>query len=552
MGIEINNGDETQTELKVEAPRSAFAGVEMGATTAPVGNDDFLSVISRIGASQIDSQIKPYLDTVMGIVNAFNNLPNAKLVQLERLSNAYALRYDSSDGTRNFFGLQFVNSGDSVGPNFVPVSQRIASLVHEIRARFGNDGESRVRVVDSRIVMADYPGDMKRAEQMANVIVTHFNVAANPVFKDKTVDFLRATEFAIDWSVTQARNVERQLSPHGVEPRMDIGMVLKAKIPPVVRPTADYEPEWKIIGVVGGYVDFGEQEPFNINGQNRLLYRPVVNITVLNAVVPLEGLGALLLSAFIPNVYNKPSVWVRQFSDFSEGMPNPGMLEKDPSNPGRPMVIRNGEELREFVQNMCSAPLFVFQTQDGADCIPGMYRLTNDIRPEEKRHLIARIAQFFKAAELPNMDVSRTIASRHEGVFGDTNGVLKDSRLVDYLYVAAKNGYSAINDDIRRTLLSPIGNAVDRARVVQQMVGGFSPVYTTTLSVVNLGLVEWIGSCVRANGINIIDPNATVEARPIGSYLDGFASPNILPTVVTTGNRNNGLNLNSVWSGLNL
>ena len=552
MGIEYNPGDEQQTEVKVETPRSAFAGVEPGVTSAPVGNDDLLSMLSQIGASQIDSQIKPYLDTVMGIVCAPNNLPNVKLIQLERLSNAYALRYDGQDGTRNFFGLQFVNSSDSVGPNFVPVSQRIAGLVHEIRARFGGNGEAKVRIVDSRIVMADYPGDMKRAEQMANVIVTHLNVASNPFFKDKTVDFLKSTEFAIDWSVTQARNVERQLSPHGVEPRMDIGMVLKAKIPPIVRPTADYEPEWKVIGVVGAYADFGEQEPFNVNGQNRLLYRPIINITVLNSVIPLEGVAALLLAAFIPNVYNKPSTtWARQFHDFSEGMPNPGMLEKDPSNPGRPMVMRNQEDLREFIQNLTAAPVFVFQTQDGADCIPGIYRLNNDVRPEEKQHLVARIQHFFKAAEMPLVGVSRTIASRHEGVFGDVNGVLKDSRLVDYLYLAAKNGYSSITDDIRRVFLSPIGNAVDRARIVQTMVGGFSPVYTTTLSVINLGWIDWISSCVRANGITIIDSSATPDARPIGSYLDGFATPNVMTPVATTGNRNNGLNLNSVWSGFN-
>lgn len=539
MAIETNQ-PESQAQTGSD---NQFRGATLNEGAAPSGSLDFLALSSRVGISRIDSSVEPYLEKLMQLVK--DNLQNVSLLRLERSSNSYAIQFNGPDGTLNFFGIQFVSASDPVSQNFYPTSIKLKLMLDELRERFA---DKRIRLSDARIILGGYQPDMDKAYEMADTIVRTFQVTSVPEIKNAQITSLTGTEFVADWRLLEARTAEQQLSPHGVRPRMDIGLTIKAKIRnDLGREFREFDTDYRTLGVIGGYTEIRDREVFEVNGARVLLYRPVFNITVCNAIVPLEGMGAILLAALAPTIYNT-LFWARQWQDLSEGQPNPGLLEENPESRGRPMVLKDQEELQDFVRTYFAQPVIAFQFQDGRDSIPGMHRLaSND--PTVKNIFINRLTNFFAVGEenASNVELARQIEVRYDGAYGDPKGVLHDSRDIDYLQVAARNGVGSIDAATRRVLLGGSERPEDRARLIQNATNSFVPLWLDTVAVVNPDFVKWIIQKTEARRLVITDPNASPEARPFGSFLDGFGSSANVGSIVSNGVVNRGLNLSSFW-----
>lgn len=548
MGIETNtytpsNEDANNSGDNAQRP---FAGTTFTDTAAPTGALDLMRVVSMISLNQINPMVDPYLQKVLKAVN--EKMTGITLINIERPRDSYAFQYTGPDGVVNLFGIQFVSLGAPKNQDLTPASLRLVPLNQELRRRFeGRD----MRVVDARIIIADYQPEMDRTMEMANCIVSRFSVVSDPAIRNLTASILASNEFVLDWSLSEARNLESQLSPHGVRPRMDVAVTLKAKIrTPNIggRPYQDYETEYQTIGVMGGYVEIGDLEDVQVNGGIKRQYRPMFHITVANATIPIEGVFDVMLGVLAPVIY-KTSFYGKQWQNMTEaGASNPGMLEEDRDNRGKPLILKDQEELAEFIREMFAQPVITVRFQDGRDSIPGVWRIGADAM-DERKTFIDRTNQFFGAGdEQVNFPIGAVIDKRFEGVYGDPAGVLRDSRDIDYLYVAAKSGWGSIDQTTRRMLLRPGERQTDRARLIDNVTNSFNPLYLDTIVAINPPLVSLLLDRISRAGIVITDPNSQQDVRPLGSFLGNFESASNIGTVVQSGPTNRGLNITSAWN----
>jgi hypothetical protein len=544
MAIETEGNTGAPTP-KAETTGSAFGGATFTSSAAPGGKLDVLAMLSNLGGNRIDAAVEPYLNEVLK--NVKETLPGVELFTMPRLRNAYGFRYNTGDDVVNVFGLWFVHMSDPVSQNLTPESSRIAQFREELKIQFAGQ---QLRPVDIRVVIAGYEPEMSRTREMSETIVRSFQVNTNPDFKNAQLNNIIGEEFVLSWSLSEARAVESALSPHGVRPRMDIGMTLSAKIRTNAgKDFKEFDTDYRTIGVIGGYVEVRPQEIVSLNNQQQaLLYQPVVNITVCNSYIPLEGIGAIMLALFAPSMYNS-MFWATQWRDLSDSMPNPGMLEMDPENIGRPLILKNQDELEEFVRKFFGRAHIAIQVQDGRDNISGMQRLAlPDARV--KQHFMDRITQFFgtPSESAGQMTISTVLEHRFDGVYGDEKGILKDSRDIDYLYIAAKKGTASIDQDMRKVLLGGSDNPTDRAKIIRDITGTFKPLYFDTQALINPAFIQWIGQKAQAGGLVVVDPTMRTTTRSISSYTGGFGNGADVGAITSTGVGNRVFGMSSVWN----
>ncbi len=525
MGIEQSGGtsDTAQSGIRT-APSPSHTQSAGGFAT------DFLSMSSNLGINRIDATIEPYLNKLVeNIKKKFNN---AVLKSLTQNSNAYYIEHRLPDGKAVVFGLLFIQSSDPVNQDLVPASQRLNYMAQELQAVYAAN-KTPYELLDARVILSGYQPEMDRVEQMADEIVRTIEISTTPTYRDATIAFLNGTEFVASWNVGEARRLEDQYSPHGVRPRMDIGLVIKAKVRNQFagREMRGLENEYRFVGVVGGYVEvFEKQDVPGPNGQIEKRYQPTFNITVMRSIIPLEGMAQIMMAALAGKIVNNPSFWANQWTEFGEGKNNPGTLEENPQSRGKPVAITNREELYSFIQARMTAPHIVLQQQTGRDTIPGMWRLA-----EKDATFAERVARFFGVPEgsIPIQQIAAPLEKRFDGIFGDQLGSFKDSREVDYFWYAANSGFGAITREIRNTFLSVSQDPRDRARLVQACTNTFVPIWLTDVIFLNPDYLKWLIERTRQAGIVITDPDARDEGRPLSSLLTGFGSTSGMGTLIS-------------------
>jgi hypothetical protein len=540
MAIQSNDTD---------APTPSDRAAEQTFSSAPsssIGTLDFLGLRQQIDIPSIDASVEPYLNKVMEDVKKY--LPSAERVQFPRRENYFAVAYTGEDGVLSFFGIMFASTTDGVINNYLPTSMRMGEAMDELRSMYPG---RQLRLVDQRVVLANYGPEMERHKQMADTILRAFNVTTKAAAKDAVISQIGTVEFSPDWSLANAKALADKLSPHGVRNRMDLGMVLRVKVSSGSGNSAfrDLDTRYEPIGVIGGYVEFKEKEPMpGPNGVTAMQYVPVFNITTLLTTMPLEGMAAVLIAALAPSVYNT-KWWARQWTNFSKDQPNPGVLEMDPERPGHPYFVENQDDLLAFITNMCTAPHISYMQQDGRDAIPGLHRMFSD-DSQEQAHFIQRLMHFFEAdGDISlNAKLSDVIEYRFDGVYGDPSGALHDSREIDYLSMAARGGMGSMTDDARRTLLGTSDRPQDRAELISKFTGNYASLYLNTVNLLNPTFISWIADKIRARGLSIIDPNHQAEGRSFSSFTQNFGTGVGMGSVIQSGNIRPGLNLQSNWN----
>ena len=540
MSIEIN--DTAAPQRGAPEPTASFAAAPSGST----GNLDFLGLQDLIGIQSVDPNIEPYLEGVTEAVK--KAIPGVERRKFPRRENCHGFIYRGEDGYVSAFCILFTTTGDPVTPSFHPTSMRGANLNEDLREMYPGE---RIRLIDMRVIISDSPAEMARVSQMANAIVTAFQVVTVQRAKDATVSEIGTVEFSPDWSPNNARSFIEKYSPHSVLPRSDLGMVLRAKIDgPNTNPAMrDLETTYRAVAAITGYVEFKEKEVVPTGtGQMATLYTPVFNITSIMSTMPLPGMATIVMAALAPAVYNS-KWWARQWTNFSKDLPNPGTLEMDPDGKNQPYFVESQEEMLKFLGDWCTAPKIAFQLQDGRDIIPGMqYMVSED--SQEQAHFLQNLMHFYHAENdlAPGTKICETIEYRFDGVYGEPNGVLVDSREIDYLSMIARGGAGSVSLEDRAVLLGVSDRPQDRAAIVSRFTGRFVPEYLTTVSLLNPAFLDWVVSKIKARGLAIIDPNHMAEGRTFSSFGAGFGSGAGMASPIQSGLVRPGLNLSSNWS----
>lgn len=545
MAIETNEQREAPRPSS-EQPQAAASPSFTMPGAAPSGELDLLSLTAGIGIPRVDPSVGPYLDEVLKLTNEY--LKTVELVRFPRRDNTYVLTYTGEDSVLSCFVMMFVSQTDGVGANMSPASNRLGTVVEELRDMFPG---KQIRLVDQRVMLGGYAPEMARTKEMAGTIVRAFNVTTKAAFKEATIRNVATVEFSPEWNLSQARAMADSLSPHGVRSRMDLGMVLNAKIQPNTgREFKDVDTQYRPIGVIGGYVDFLEKEPVQMpSGQVEVRYQPIFNVTVIQSEIPLEGMVGLLLAAIAPNIYSS-LWWLNQWNDFAKDQPNPGFLEADPAKPGQPIFLENKDDLADFARAKFAVPEIVMQMQDGRDSIPGLYRMFSE-NANDRTHFLQRVMHFLEVndANVSSSEITRTVEYRYDGAYGDAAGVLRDSREVDYLSIAAKAGFGAIGPDMRRTLLTINPNRPDlRAELVKNFTGSFNPYWLTMSNLVNANFVRWLAETIKARGVSIIDPSYQAGGNSFSSLRQGFGNGANMPSIISSGIMPSRFNLSSNWN----
>jgi len=263
---------------------------------------------------------------------------------------------------------------------------------------------------------------------------------------------------------------------------------------------------------------------------------------VCNSIFPLPGVGMMMLGAIASDILNSnPPVWLAQWGRLAKGEPNPGLLEADPEKKDRALEITDTEELRMFARNRLATPYICFDFLEGGDNIPGLKQIFAQ-DTAIRQHFLDTMSNFFKAPreQLGEIEMARQMAIHYDGIF-QSNGQYKDSRYIDYLDVAASQGFAAIGQDpTLRAILLGNPNPQDLAKVTQQYAGGtFKPVYANFLVAVNNGFLAWIAQKTQMAQIRLINPSMPMSVRPFGSIFEGFGAASAVMSPVGSGQRGN-------------
>jgi hypothetical protein len=393
---------------------------------------------------------------------------------------------------------------------------------------------------------------MERTMQMARTIIAVFNIMLDSSIRNTTVKLMLGTEFVAETNVAAVRREESLMSPHGVRPRIDVGLVLKVRIRNEnTRPgLRDESEEYQTLGVIGGYTEIYDREPVQgPNGMPEERYKPVFHVTTLMSIFPIPAIGMLLIASIAQSVY-QTNFTARQWFELRENRPNPGMLLEDPHKPGSPVKLTSQAELLEFIRAYFQRSEISLQFLDGRDNIPGMLNMVAP-DPAERNSFVRQLSNFFEIEpqDIGNGVLATVIEQRYEGVYGDASGTLHDSRDVDYLFLAAKNGWASIDDQMRGILLgSAMSTATDRALLTNRMIGGFSPLWLESIAVLNLDFLNWFSTQMIRAGLILTNPHAPQERRSIGQALNGFAQDRTVQSVFTNNPTGRGAaQINSVW-----
>ena len=550
MGVQAHDDNGSAAEKPASAQTTStqqtYSGSGAFNASAPSGSRDFLSLVASMSINQVDPAVEPYLEKVASLLKS--NLPMVTYSRLTENPSTYIFVYEAKSGKLVVFTIKFMSAAEKSFNNYVPASASFRAIMREIHDRFrGKD----IIAIEPRIIFGDYKPDMDLAPVMADTIYRAF------IFQSGDENFnirsLKSAEFVIDNSLSVVKQFEKTLSPHGVRPRLDFGVVVFAKVKKDQGVAAAFiqgdEYEKIPVGVIGGYTEMRGQESVDVGGGRiEKRWRPVFNITVCNSLFHHVGVAAILMAAIAPVVV-RGDRYLRQWQDLSAGRPNPGFYEEDRGKKGAPYVLKTPDELRDFAQTFFTTPYLAIQIQEGKDIIPGLFRFIST-DPAEKNKLMNALQRFFNSEPdgHSNFDISVPFELRSDGVFGDPNGVLQDSRLVDYLYLADHQGAAALDPAIKQTMIIGTGNATDRARVIDQATGSFVPVWATNVSLMRPEFFNWTTSKIQANGMVITDPDAQELMMPISSLTGNFGSMSNVASPITSSARGGGFNFSAMGS----
>ena len=333
--------------------------------------------------------------------------------------------------------------------------------------------------------------DYVRAPQMANYLQLNLAVANNVGFSaDADISLFNKLQYTIDPNAETARGFIQQHHPHTVQPRIDIGFTIYAKIPRDSSSNLQDMQDSRAIAAVGAYVEIWQPENQNYQ-TGAVKYAATVHITNITSLIPLPGILPLSM-AIAADQFIQQNRWLQPFMSFQKGKPNLGNLSPDPQDAKKNWFAPNPAALYQWIgANMFTRPFLAVDVAEGVARIPA---LANYGDADYTKDVYNQIAGFFGNLNM-NRDIPPVIimAQTFCGVYGDgrPNGQLIDSRDLDYMKMLADN----TQDIPARLMLQYTSDPAARARIVSERTNGsFQSRYRTRIAILQPSLLSVIAA----------------------------------------------------------
>ena len=518
------------------------------AASAPVVGSDLLGLMAGFRVNKVSAEVQPYLEDVIKVLHSAG-YTTARVVPMVRNVNAFAVVAETENGKLSHYLLKFVGSQDPNDPKLLPFSRSLHDVATEVSRQHLD--VAKIEITGGRIINSNYAPDMQRAETMGRTIANTFKTVGDPSVMQYTCQHLQGNVFEVNWDVAAVREMVNELSPHGVPSRIDLGFQLLVKVKndnsnSMTGDTYSYHP----VGAVGGYVDFPGIMPKQEMGGLKTYIQPVFNITEIVSNLPIPAMTSILLTALATSLYNKTS-YLKQWANLGAGHPNPGMLEEDRQNPGKPYEINKPDELQAFAHHWFAPIQIGIHYQDGKNNLPFVNLMLSEDMQRQQLYANMLTKFFGQQTETLRGPISNLLGYSIDGAYGDPRGELRDSRDIDYLDVAAAQGFGAIDPHNKNLLLRRVNDPIGRAQLINSIVGGrtkgFRPLWETRIHILNAAFIGMVRQLTVNAGIQIVDPSATVESLNFDAFISGFESTAGIAPLVQNGIQTRDYRTGGTW-----
>lgn len=337
--------------------------------------------------------------------------------------------------------------------------------------------------------------DYGRVQQLYHHVSTNLH-AATSAFRSANVSVLSGAEFFIDENTDAARRYVEANNPHNTQPRGDIGFVIHARTVRRDNRVLSSTPEESFpIAAVLAYTDIWlPSDPatgFGNVGQPQK-YAATVHITNITSALPLAGIIPLALAVAADQFLDRRR-WIQPYISFKKGYLNLGNLSTDPVAKSGPWFANNADELNAWYQaNMHPRPFLAIDVPEGQARIPALAVWSDLSRYSLKTY--EQIQTFFSGLTFDrSISPYTTPATTFVGSYGDTSGILKDSREIDYLNLILRGP----QDQNSRALLYYNIDPAVRARIVNDKTSGtFKSIYRTPFSIINPNVLAAVSRAI--------------------------------------------------------
>lgn len=512
----------TKPDAAINTPPATGTGVIGGATSAvadatpinntPAGAMSMFDILQGMkSSSKLDAAAIAYIDNLAKVFSDGKEGITAVPVSTSKVE-ARAFIHDASK-----YAINLIFSKSHQTLDMTPAALRAIEVKDALLAQ-----HPEARIVQTIVVTEE---DYALAGNMAAYISNCFKTLSGGAASTITVDALREFKISIVTNIDAVRAYVRQVSPHAVPARDDIGILLcietqKKNI------NGFSEPEQIPFMAVTGYTRIMNPQ----DAATGVKFVPIPTITDVVSSIPNQSLLAMALP-LAADAFICQSLWCRPYATFRAGQPNLGNLIMDP-NTKKPCFTNSAEEFHAFIRNYMVNPYLAIDITEGRARPIGIDNLL--VNPASVmnsiRAFLTSSNQANNVVTVPTADVGLMTFANYTGTYME-KGQIKDTRCVDYLELAAK---VTDHKQIDHLLLQP-----NQPQVKIEAVRGIFPeatksLYVTTTVVLNAPVVATMSQALNANiKLNYDMPQngnfniTSLLAQNAANKFDGFATFNV-------------------------
>ena len=464
------------------APLGATA-YEAGAT--PIDSSTkaptFLSILSNMKtSSKLDSAAMAYVDEIDRIFKDSHEQITSLPINTDKIE----ARVYVHDASRFAIALLFAESHQAL--DMTPPAVRTVDVIKAVAAK-----DDSIKVVQSIVVTKE---DYALAAKMAAFIINAFQTVSGGDATNLNVNQLKGLKISVITAIDKVRQYVREVSPHAVADRDDIGVLLCFEMPQDKNNGFQREVDLKPFLAITGYTRIMNPQDAAVGCR----FVPIPTITNVISSIPNSALLAIALP-MAADAFILQNLWIRPYTTFRSGCPNLGNLITDPATK-KPLFTDTNEAFHGFINQYTTAPFLAIDVTEGRARCLGIDNLVYN-----PGQVLSNVCNFFKidpSDPAYNFGVKSGCLMAFTNFTGSyiDNGILKDTRCVDYLELACKVAdYKQIED----LLLQPNQPQVRIERIRGIYPEATKSLYTTTTVVLDANAIGTMNRALAMHNIQL-------------------------------------------------
>ena len=436
-------------------------------------------------SSNLDADAMAYINEINRIFRDSNEQISSIPINVDKIE----ARVFVHDASKNAIILVFADTYQSL--DSVPPTSTLGAVHSALMLR-----DSSITVVQSIVVCKQ---DYARAGKMAAFISNAFLTLAGGAASNLNVDMLKNMNIVAITAIEKVREYVRNVSPHAVPDRDDIGVLICL--------------EKQTNNRINGLQREAELIPFlAITGYTKIMnpqeaatgdrFVAIPTITSIVSSIPNAALVSMALP-FAADAFISQHLWERPYLTFRTGYPNLGNLIKDQTSK-KPLFTDNAMVFRQFLATHMTNPYLAIDITEGRARPVGIDVLI--LHPER---IMDKIVKFYDSKTVDDKDKfimnfgpnngCLLFFSNYTGSYVD-KGVIKDTRYVDFLDLACKVQNHA---EIEGFLVQPNQPQIRIESVRNIYPENTKSLYTTTTIILDANAVCQMVNAIRVNNLHI-------------------------------------------------